>query len=66
MARFVLSSKDSSEEIPRGKFNVDRLAAVVPPPRIHRPPLLPCVRERPFIGNFRGDPERQELAESAS
>ena len=35
MARFVLSSKDSSEEIPRGKFNVDRLAAVVPPPRIH-------------------------------
>ena len=27
------------------------------------PPLLPCVRERPLIGNFRGDPERQELAE---
>ena len=34
MARFVLSSKDSFDEIPRGKFNVDRLAAVVPPPRI--------------------------------
>jgi hypothetical protein len=47
---------------------LDRLAALVPPPRVHRLRYFAtsvCSRERPLTGNFRGDPQRQELAERA-
>ena len=41
---------------------VDRPAALTPPP--HPPPRhFSALRERPVTGNFRGDPERQKLAD---
>jgi hypothetical protein len=48
-----------------GKFDIDRLAALVPPPRIHRPQLR-RVRERPLTGTLRGDPESAGTGRSAT
>ena len=42
---------------------LDRLAALVPPPHIHRHRTSACARERPLTGIFRGDLERQDLAD---
>ncbi len=44
---------------------LDRLASLVPPPRVHRHRCFAtsvCSRERPLTRKFRGDTERQELA----
>jgi hypothetical protein len=43
---------------------LDRSAALVPPPRIHRHRYFACWRERPLTENFCGDRERLELADS--
>ena len=41
---------------------LDRLAALVPPPRIHRHRYFGVLRERPLTGNFHSDIDRPELA----
>jgi len=41
---------------------LDRLAALVPPRRVHRHLTSACWLERPLTGNFCGDRKRHELA----
>ena len=45
---------------------IKRIADLVPPPRVHRQRYFSVLVEWPLTGNFRGDPERQELAGEVS
>ncbi len=41
---------------------LDRVAALIPPPRVHCHRHFGALRQRPLTGIFRGDPERQDVA----